>query len=398
MQPDDRKYILGIGIDDIGLEEALERCLSFLRAGKQAVVITPNPEICSYGFSRKWYRRALEDADLSIPDGFGLRLGGAIIGQPITHRTPGADLVQRLLHEAEQKKYAVLFIGYIGGVPGNGERLLQRLRADYPHLAAHHIDGGTFSDDGESDDRELLHRINAIAPDIVIAGIGHPRQELFLLRNRRRMAASLLLAAGGTADYLAGAAVRAPQWMRSAGLEWLYRLIREPRRLSRICTALFAFPWNCFRWKWGTWFVYRKNVAAVVLNERDEVLVCRSALYGYWQIPQGGVHEGEDLEEALLRELKEEIGTDAVRTIGCKVNAYRYRWPRQSRNFHKYKNRGQVQTIFLVRYLGADADIRLDKREFDEFTWVPKDAIVSSPLIPEYKKPIITIGLSLLTP
>lgn len=388
-----RKYILGIPIDDISMDEAVERCLDFIRTNRQGIVITPNPEICAYGYSRKWFRRALEDADLSVPDSIGLKIGGAILGQSITHRVPGVDLAERLLIASEHNSYSVLFLG---GNERTGVQLKKRLNERHPKLIVHHMAGGGFSEDGVSDDPQLVTRINNLKPTIIFVCLGHPRQELFMTRHSRLLSAHLLLGVGGTIDFMAGTVPRAPRAMRVVGLEWLFRLIIQPRRLRRIINATIIFPIDCIRWVLGTLFVYRKNVAAVILNDRDEVLVGKHAIFHYWQIPQGGVLEGESYDDALFRELREEIGTDKVRVLGFKKNAYKYRWPRNSRNFHKYKNRGQVQSVYLLRLLDPLENIRVDKSEFSEFTWIPKDAILHSPSIPEYKKIIIDIGLKLL--
>lgn len=391
----EQKFILGIRVDDISLDEAVRRCLGFIKANSRQIVVTPNPEICSYGYSRKWFRRILEGAALAIPDGVGLKLGGWIIGQRIRNRTTGVDLVQTLLPIAEQEGYSIAFVGFIGGREGNGSKLLNALKNTYPRLKAVHFDGGRFSEDGLTDDSSLLTKINEASPDILCMCVGHPKQEVFLLRNRLALSAKLMLAVGGAADYIAGVRPRAPRWTRSVGAEWLFRLIIEPQRLRRIATAIFEFPYDSLRWKWGSWFVYRNNVAAVILNERDEVLVCKHSIYKYWQIPQGGVAAGESADDAVMRELREEIGTQKLTVLAKKKNAYRYAWPKHSRNFHKYKNRGQKQSVYLMRFTGRNEDIHLDSRELEEFTWIPRDAILSSSLIPDFKKTIIKIGLSL---
>lgn len=382
-------FILGTKITDISLEEAVNAVLDMAREpGSGKRVFTPNPEMLVFGYSRKWFRRIFEHAELCIPDGFGLKIGARILDKKIVHRVTGVDLTEALLKEAEKRELKVVFVG---GDDAIGVALLESLQKKYPCLSVRHIEAGVISIAGEPlDNRDLVSDIAAESPDLAFICFGHPKQEVFIEKFRKRCGAKVLLGVGGTIDFLAGRIPRAPRWMRRLGIEWLYRLLRQPSRIQRILTAVLIFPLLALRWRIGSTYIYRKNVAGLLYKD-GEILIGQHAKTGYWQIPQGGMKKGESYEDALHREVGDEAGTVNFTIEGIVKNCYKYEWKGKYAELDKFK--GQKQSVALLRFNGEKSDIHMSPHEFTQHDWVSAKTILDDPRIPEFKKTIIKIAL-----
>ena len=138
---------------------------------------------------------------------------------------------------------------------------------------------------------------------------------------------------------------------------------------------------------------YRHNVVGFIFNGRGEILAARRGsgrgASGSWQIPQGGVNEGESEQQAVLREMAEEIGTRNLQIVGVNPQKYKYDWPR----WHQLKDglAGQEQTIYYLRYLGNGSDIKIDGREHDEYQWVRPEELLA--LVQPVRRPMTKIAL-----
>jgi N-acetylglucosaminyldiphosphoundecaprenol N-acetyl-beta-D-mannosaminyltransferase len=165
-------------------------------------------------------------------DGMPLVLLGRALGLPLRreHRTTYVDWVRPLLRFAAERGFRVF---YLGSLPGVAERGAERLRAEIPGLqiATHHGYFPIAPEDGEN--RRVLAEIARFGPDVLMVGMGMPRQEHWILDNLEQIPAHAILTAGACMDYVAGAVPTPPRWMGRAGLEWLYRLATEPRRMWR---------------------------------------------------------------------------------------------------------------------------------------------------------------------
>lgn len=180
--------------------------------------------------SLPWYRDCLNSADLVFCDGWGVLLAAKLRRRPVgpEHRMTCADYLTDLAKACEASGTSMFLLA---GRPGVNELALEKLRAVAPHLriAGHH---GHFPKHGPEND-EVVRQINDFRPDILYVGFGMPLQEQWIGANAARIDASVFLPLGACLDWYTGVARRAPQWMRELRLEWLYRLVREPRRLWR---------------------------------------------------------------------------------------------------------------------------------------------------------------------
>lgn len=217
--------ILGVAFDALTLDEAEERCGELLRGQKGGAVVTANPEIVLRCRDDAVYAEAVNGAELVLADGVGDLYAARILGTPLPERVAGADLVPRLLAALARRGGSVFLYG---ARPGVAERAGERLQSAYPGLRIAGTENGYISDE-----TALFAALERERPDLLLLGLGAPRQELWMARNRQKINA-VMIGVGGLLDVFAGDIPRAPESWQRLGLEWLYRLLREPKRLKRM--------------------------------------------------------------------------------------------------------------------------------------------------------------------
>lgn len=229
--------ILGVAVDDVVEDEALALADGMIRAGGPHQICTVNPEFVVEARRNPAFAAALAGADLRTPDGFGLLLAARYLGAPLRGRVTGVELTRRLAALAAERGYRLFLLG---AAPGVAEAAGAALAAANPGL----IIAGCFAGSPAPRHEPFLRQLIAAArPDILLVAYGHPRQDLWIARNQPYLRVPLAIGVGGALDYLSGQVPRAPAWLRRLGLEWLYRLARQPRRLPRIIDAVPRFLW-----------------------------------------------------------------------------------------------------------------------------------------------------------
>lgn len=226
MSERERIDVLGVKFDNLSMDEAVERALALLAERRAAYVVTPNPEIVLACREDPEAAQAVAGADLTIPDGIGIIYGARLLKTPLKERVPGIDFTTRLLEILGERGGSVFLLG---SKPGVAERAWERLHARFPGLRLAGLHDGYFQDDGP-----VLEQVNAAAPDLMMVCLGAPKQEKWMRANAPRLRVGLMVGNGGALDVLAGDATRAPAGWQKAGLEWLYRLLKEPTRLGRM--------------------------------------------------------------------------------------------------------------------------------------------------------------------
>lgn len=217
--------ILGVAFDALTLGEAEERADALLRSGAGGYIVTANPEIVLRCREDAAYAAAVNGAKLVLADGVGDLCAARILGTPLPGRVAGADLVPRLLARLAERGGSVFLYG---ARPGVAERAGESLQSAYPGLRIAGTENGYISDE-----TALLEALEREKPDLLLLGLGAPRQELWMAENRQRTPA-VMIGVGGLLDVFAGDIPRAPKAWQRLGLEWLYRLLREPRRFKRV--------------------------------------------------------------------------------------------------------------------------------------------------------------------
>ena len=224
-----RMLVLGTEIDRISFQEAIELALNCMDHRRGDYVVTPNSEIVLRAGRERELRTAISGAVLSLPDSVGVDLVCRILGTPIQERIPGIDFASALLEQMAKREKSVYFLGAKEGVAA---RAAAALLKSFPGIVIAGTENGYFK---PSDEEELIGRINTASPDLLLVCLGAPKQEKFMFAHRGELATVRLMAGlGGSLDGFAGNVKRAPKWMIRLQLEWLYRLVKEPKRLGRM--------------------------------------------------------------------------------------------------------------------------------------------------------------------
>ncbi|MCL1789774.1 MAG: WecB/TagA/CpsF family glycosyltransferase [Peptococcaceae bacterium] len=231
--------VLGVGIDGVTMEESVRFIRGALEEGRRLRVVTANPEMILRAESDEGLREILSQADFVVPDGEGVVWAARVLGSRLPERVTGIDLARRLLEEGATYGWRVFFVG---GKPGVADEAAVRVRREFPGLmvGTHH---GYFAAD-EEDEADVLALIREFRPDILLAGMGVPFQEVWL--SKYPDLAGVRVGVGGTFDVFAGRAKRAPGWVQRLRLEWLFRLLREPKRFRRQL-VLPRYMWRVIR-------------------------------------------------------------------------------------------------------------------------------------------------------
>ena len=218
--------VLGVGFDNLTMDEAVAEGLRLTESQGTHYVVTPNPEIVELCRENLAAKIAVNEADLVLADGIGVVKGAAMLGTPLKGRVPGIEFAAGLMAglAAKGKKLYLL-----GAKPGVAEQAAGRLQTTYPGLVIAGTHDGYFKDDAA-----VAEEIRKTGADVVFVCLGAPKQELWMKKFGPATGAHLLCGLGGSLDVFAGVVARAPKFWSDHGLEWFYRLCKEPRRIGRM--------------------------------------------------------------------------------------------------------------------------------------------------------------------
>ncbi len=221
-----RNDVLGVGFDNVTMEQAVQRAGELITAGGFHYAVTPNAEFVQRAETDGQFRDALNAADLVLPDGIGVVYAAKILGRPLQGRVPGCDFAAALCDwmASNQKK---LFL--LGAKPGVAEQAGQNLAAAHPGLTVCGVHDGYFQEDAS-----VVQEIRAAGADVVFVCLGAPKQEYWMIEHGPETGAAFLIGLGGSLDVFAGTVKRAPEVWQKLGLEWLYRLLKQPSRIGRM--------------------------------------------------------------------------------------------------------------------------------------------------------------------
>lgn len=219
--------IMGIPVGNISLQETADLIEEAFTNGELGqLVVTANPEIIMVAQEDQEFNRLLQEAKIVTPDGIGLILAGKILGTPIKERVTGIDLTTELLKRAARKGYRVFFLGAKPGVAQEAKENLERI---HPELKIVGVQHGYFKEI-----EPVLEEIRAAKPHLILVALGMARQEKWFNTYGKELGIPVGIGVGGSFDVLSGRIERAPAWMQKIGLEWLYRLYKEPSRFWRM--------------------------------------------------------------------------------------------------------------------------------------------------------------------
>lgn len=250
--------LCSVNITPISREELHNVIATAINTSAHQTILHVNAHAINLAQHDRSFRNILNSASLVFCDGFGVRLGAYILGYRIPPRITYADWMWQLAEFAEQNRFTLFLLGAKPGVAELAARTLQTRFPELQIVGTHH---GYFDKSPSSSENEvIINRINQLAPDILIVCFGMPQQEQWLFTYRKHIDAHVALTGGAMLDYISGNLRRGPQWMTDYGLEWLARLIIEPRRLWR-------------RYIWGNpyflWLVLKQRLGVSQLNQHN---------------------------------------------------------------------------------------------------------------------------------
>ena len=238
-----RVSIFGIQIDAVTMTEAVAIVMSWLNRPLETCrfIVTPNVDHIVLLQEHDGLRAAYQEAGLVLADGWPVVAAARWLGHRVPERVAGSDLVPAILGAPHER---VVRVFLLGAAPGVADSAAANIQTRWPGIEV----VGTYSPplgfESDSAENERILELIAIAePDLLVIGLGAPKQELWVHKHLRQIPAKVAVCAGATIDFLAGEKHRAPKWMRRVGLEWFHRMITEPRRMvKRYCRDAWIFP------------------------------------------------------------------------------------------------------------------------------------------------------------
>lgn len=222
-----RTDILGVGFDPITLPDAVSAGAALARDSGFHYVVTPNPEIVQLADRDELFRSILYHADLVLADGIGIIHAAKLLGTPLPGRVTGIDFAAGLMQEMARSGDLKLFL--LGAKPGVAELAAERLKATYQGLKIVGTHDGYFKED-----EPVVEQIAQSGADVLFVCLGAPKQEKWIAAHAKDCGVHLAVGLGGVLDVFAGVVDRAPVVFQKAGMEWFYRLLKQPSRISRM--------------------------------------------------------------------------------------------------------------------------------------------------------------------
>ena len=228
----DRVKLLGYGIDTFTFDGAIERALELEKENKVSQVVTINPEMFDCAKIDSEFAEILNNAEMVIPDGVGVKIGLKILGKTVD-RIAGIDFARRMLEKSAENNFPVAIIGakpeVIQLAKENLEKEIEGVNIVYTH-------DGYFSDD-----EQILNELKECGARLILVALGSPKQEKFISKARNILPFGLMVGVGGSFDVWSGTVERAPEIYQKLGIEWLYRTVKQPERFKRIFPTLPLF-------------------------------------------------------------------------------------------------------------------------------------------------------------
>ncbi len=220
--------LFGVKIDKVDFEEAYMRFDGYMRQDETKMIFTPNAEIIMKAQDDPEFKTVLNKGDLVIPDGIGIVIASKIHHLGLKERVTGIDMMERILEYCNRSKSSIFIFG---GKPGVAETAVQNIEDKFSNIKIKGVLDGYYD---EKDELKILDRINEEKPDVLFVALGAPKQEKWIEKHQKFLNVKVAMGVGGAVDVYAGVAKRAPLIMRKLGLEWLYRLVKEPSRFGRM--------------------------------------------------------------------------------------------------------------------------------------------------------------------
>ena len=225
-----RVKILGVDIDNITSDEAGQITKQLIETSNKScnLIVAPNVEFIMNAQKDKEFFDILKTSKLATPDSIGVIIAGKIQKNPFKERIPGQAYLRKVFEVGEKEGWTFYLLGGKGDVP---KRAKEHLESLYPKAKIVGYHEGFFEEDSED---EVIEEINRLQPNVLFVAMGAPTQEKWIYKNKHRLKVDVAAGQGGTFDYEAGNIKRAPEWVQRCGIEWLWRLMKQPSRIVRM--------------------------------------------------------------------------------------------------------------------------------------------------------------------
>ena len=224
----ERLEILGVGIDKVNSQQAMDRIGEFIASGKSHQIVTANAEIIYQASKNEKMRNVINKAQMVTADGSGVVWASKQLGEPLEQRVTGIDLVNSICEQSAKDKWKIYILG---SAPGVAATAAVNIRNKFPGcniIGTHH---GYFN---AKEEKQILAELEQLKPDVLFVALGAPKQEYWIADHLSDLGIPVGMGIGGSIDVLYGNVKRAPKWMQKMSLEWLYRVLIQPARFKRV--------------------------------------------------------------------------------------------------------------------------------------------------------------------
>ncbi|MEI7851445.1 MAG: WecB/TagA/CpsF family glycosyltransferase [Kiritimatiellales bacterium] len=244
----DKINILGVQVDVIDQPQLLAEIDRLAAAPRPALVNNVNVHACNIAYADPEFRKILNGSEVVFCDGFGVKLGARVLGKALGQRMTPPDWIDELFKLCVRRRYCLFFLGDTAAVVSLFSRLVKEKHPELRVVGQH---DGFFALDDDANTR-LMNEIQRLGPDIILTGMGMPRQEKWAWQAKQRLGKGVIIATGALFRWYTGVEIRAPRWMTQYGLEWLARLATSPRKhFKRYVIGLPLFFFRILKQRFG---------------------------------------------------------------------------------------------------------------------------------------------------
>lgn len=237
--------IFDMEFDNISMKEGIDLIDKTIEKGEKKKFFFVNPDCMNKLYVNKEYFSILEKADYVFPDGIGISIACNILKTPLLENVNGTDMLPFLCQLSQKRDYSIFLFG---AKPGVAKKMKKKLEEKFPNLKIAGVRDGYF--DWTKDTNKIIQEINSSQANILLVAFGVPLQEKWIELNFNKLKPQVLMGVGGLFDFYSGQMKRAPKWMREIGMEWLFRLLKEPKRMwKRYIIGNPLFIYRVYKWK-----------------------------------------------------------------------------------------------------------------------------------------------------
>ncbi len=224
----ERVDLLGVSVCKVTAAEVIDKILEYVKTDEGHIIVTADASAVVIAMDDPEFTEIIREADIVTPDGAGILLASKILGLGISEKVSGVDLARSLCRLSGEKGFSIYFLG---AAPGVAEEARQKLLEQYPDMKVAGVHHGYFKPEEEA---AVVEDVKASGADVLLVAMGIPAQEKLIKRNLDKLGVKAAIGVGGTFDVFSGRIERAPVWMQRHGMEWLHRLMKNPKKISKV--------------------------------------------------------------------------------------------------------------------------------------------------------------------